>query len=277
MNHRIRIVATALLLLAPAGVAVAQDSNRFVQVTAHDRKDGGDIEAVNQSLAPITLTLNVTLENMQADKEMPLTVVLKPRSTTQLVSLRQETTPDKYRYTYKFNTKYGDCESAHDDDHVYQLPFEAGRTYRVIQGYGGKFSHQGEEANSLDFDLAAGDKVLAAREGIVVDTEASHAQGGKDPKLKNESNYVLVLHDDGTLGCYVHLKKNGVKVAVGTKVAAGTLLGLSGNTGYSSRPHLHFDVYRPLDGEKSERIKTKFKTTEHEAEMLEEGKTYTRP
>src|SRR3569832_1051789 len=55
-------------------------------------------------------------------------------------------------------------------------------------------------------------------------------------------NWVLVLHDDGTLGEYMHLAPAGVEVQPGTPVNRGDELALSGNTGFSSTPHLHFQV-----------------------------------
>ena len=54
----------------------------------------------------------------------------------------------------------------------------------------------------------------------------------------------MVLHDDWTTGEYYHLKKDGVLVEVGDRVVAGQKIGLSGNTGNSALPHLHFGVYR---------------------------------
>ena len=52
----------------------------------------------------------------------------------------------------------------------------------------------------------------------------------------------MIQHDDGTLGEYMHLAPSGVRVSVGQKVARGDELALSGNTGFSSTPHLHFQV-----------------------------------
>jgi len=57
-----------------------------------------------------------------------------------------------------------------------------------------------------------------------------------------KANHILILHEDGTLGVYSHLSPNHTTVSFGQRVDAGTLIGYSGNTGYSSGPHLHFAV-----------------------------------
>ncbi len=54
----------------------------------------------------------------------------------------------------------------------------------------------------------------------------------------------MVRHVDGTVARYIHLKKNGVLVRLGNKVRQGQKIALSGNTGQTGGPHLHFDVQR---------------------------------
>ncbi|MGH8335412.1 MAG: M23 family metallopeptidase, partial [Gammaproteobacteria bacterium] len=75
---------------------------------------------------------------------------------------------------------------------------------------------------------------------VVVKTENSQSGRGSDAS----GNFVRVLHDDGTMGVYLHLKQGSVSVREGQRVAVGSPLALSGNTGNSSGPHLHFVVQR---------------------------------
>jgi len=134
--------------------------------------------------------------------------------------------------------------------YVYALPFARGETHTLIQGFDGTFSHTGDSEFALDFEMPEGTTVRAARDGVVVafnDAATAHAL---DPAFKDldHVNFVIVRHPDGTLGTYLHLQPHGVKVTVGQRVARGDVLGLSGFTGFTSRPHLHFDVRTAIDG-----------------------------
>ncbi|MFD6363990.1 M23 family metallopeptidase [Streptomyces roseolus] len=86
-----------------------------------------------------------------------------------------------------------------------------------------------------DFAVPTGTPVKAAGSGTVV--KAGPNGGGDGPAY---GNAIVVKHANGTYSQYAHLSK--IKVHVGQKVAAGQRIALSGNTGNSSGPHLHFEI-----------------------------------
>jgi murein DD-endopeptidase MepM/ murein hydrolase activator NlpD len=159
------------------------------------------------------------------------------------------------------------------DSYIYDLPFKEGAKYKVVQGYGGLFSHKHKAA--LDFDMPEGAPVYAAREGIVYAHKEDSNEGGPFPKYEHKANYIIIQHSDGSFGCYWHLQKNGVVIKNGT-VVKGQIIGYSGRTGFVLKPHLHFSVKRKLNCEMDSFVRTKFRTTKG-IQLLKSGETYQKP
>jgi murein DD-endopeptidase MepM/ murein hydrolase activator NlpD len=144
-----------------------------------------------------------------------------------------------------------------DNSFVYSLPYEKGTKHLLAQAYDSKFSHKGEYA--LDFKMKEGTKVCAARAGTVVSLRADSQKGGLKPEFLSEGNYIIIQHEDGSYGNYWHLRYNGALVAIGDTIKQGQVIGLSGNTGYTAFPHLHFEVTTaPVVS--SQQVPTRFKT-----------------
>ena len=119
-------------------------------------------------------------------------------------------------------------------------------TLRIQQAWGGQFSHADEEnRHAVDFAVPVGTVVLAARDGVVMQSEAAFGDAGPGEEaedLASRANFIRILHDDGTMALYAHLQRAGVLVRPGQRVRRGEAIGLSGNTGRSTAPHLHFVV-----------------------------------
>lgn len=115
---------------------------------------------------------------------------------------------------------------------------------RVEQGFGGAYSHNDEQNHyAVDFAAPIGTDVVAARDGVVMQVENDFGSAGLNrEKYGERANFVRILHDDDTMALYAHLAEGGVLVRQGQRVRSGQLIGRSGNTGFTSGPHLHFAV-----------------------------------
>ncbi|MBK8850675.1 MAG: M23 family metallopeptidase [Saprospiraceae bacterium] len=202
--------------------------------------------AENTAPVPYTIKLNLKLKNMISTCEPGQNFVIPPKTTDlQLTTLKAG--KGKYAYHVQFESTKGINTGHHHDDHyIYSIPVS--QPIKIIQGYGGKFSHVDKKA--LDFGIKQGSDVLAAREGIVLETKEDGRHNCLEMGCEKEGNYIKILHSDGSVASYYHLKHKGVLVDVGHIIEKGQLIGLTGNTGFSSEPHLHFEVYSIDNGKK---------------------------
>jgi murein DD-endopeptidase MepM/ murein hydrolase activator NlpD len=160
-----------------------------------------------------------------------------------------------------------------DTSYVYALPYEAGKSFRVIQGYFSHFTHK--ERAALDFNMKRGTKITAARSGVVVRVKEDGTLGGLKKKYRSHGNNIVIQHEDGSRAGYWHLQHDGALVNVGDTVKQGQVIALSGKTGYAWVPHLHFLVWTYKDG-KWNQVPTRFQTTKV-IKYLRVCKKYKRP
>jgi len=240
--------------------------------------------ARNDYVVPVTISWSVTdLENLDADSATAGVTVLTPAievgasgPTEVLATFRiADTTQEFYRYL-GFKAQFGD-PSAAPSPYAYAIPFHAGEEHRLIQGFGGTFSHTGSNQYAIDFDCPEGTPVVSARDGTVVAINDSATDHGTTPEFVDydHTNFVLIAHDDGTLGQYMHLEPSGVDVRPGQQVARGQYIARSGNTGFSSTPHLHFQVMTSaLDGLGAVSFPFELQIAPRLEEEPSEGRTY---
>jgi murein DD-endopeptidase MepM/ murein hydrolase activator NlpD len=175
------------------------------------------------------------------------------------------------------DVELGHVGADHDDSYLYRLPYGDGISFPIIQGYGAKLSHRGAESFTLDFGMPVGTPVHAARDGVVVLVEDSHDAGCAREDCGRFANFVVVLHSDGTTGEYFHLQRASVRVRPGDRVARGERLARSGNTGFSTVPHLHFGVYRTGRDRTTESLAVRFETRRGAITAPRSGARYLNP
>ena len=146
-----------------------------------------------------------------------------------------------------------------DSSYVYALPYENKTTHLLIQGYFSHFSHR--ERAALDFKMKRGTKILAARDGVVVRVKEDGNKGGLNKKYRPYGNNIVLQHADGSRAGYWHLQYNGALVNVGDSVKTGQVIALSGKTGYTALPHLHFLVWTFNSRGEWQQVPTRFQTS----------------
>jgi murein DD-endopeptidase MepM/ murein hydrolase activator NlpD len=228
----------------------------------------------NMQTAEVTVTFEIDLTNLKGTVEFPYTTTLQGKSKVKLFTLSPIDATRGWSWTYTYYSTFGSTNVEHDNSCLYQLPYAPGKSYRVSQGYNGEYSHFGADQFAIDWRMQEGTPIHAARGGILVGVKNDSNIGGDSSKYDWDANYILIRHADGTLGQYVHLKKGGCKLKIGQRVEAGDYLGLSGNTGHSTGPHLHFSVFRAKDGKTRQTVPVRFRTSDDLAVMLVEGRSY---
>lgn len=146
----------------------------------------------------------------------------------------------------------------HDDSYAYRLPYGDSVSFAVLQAYGSRLSHRGTEYYTVDFGMPEGTLVYSAREGVVVGVEDRSEVSCWDEGCGAYANFVEILHSDGTIGRYFHLQSHSALVTPGQRVMRGEPIAHSGDTGYSTVPHLHFGVYQPDGGGTGQSIAVRF-------------------
>ena len=201
--------------------------------------------AENNNAYPVTLMVKLeNLKNYHVDKPSPYHVEVDPHSKMEIMHLRVKDKKALSSVRWRYSWLMGREDAQHDRSFVYALPFKRGSMVLVSQGFNGKATHTGKSRYAVDFVADEGTRVYAARGGKVIATENSFDKGGFDKSFGKYANYITIEHTDHTMGQYYHLQQGGVNVKVGQYVSKGQFIGLSGNTGYTSGPHLHFGVYK---------------------------------
>ena len=97
---------------------------------------------------------------------------------------------------------------------------------RASPGGIGSTNHKGTDIGRVGYNSS----IYAAKAGTVIISEYSKSYG----------NYVVVSHGSGNTTLYAHMSSR--KVSVGQYVNQGDVLGITGSTGNSTGPHLHFEI-----------------------------------
>lgn len=216
-----------------------------IKLRQQRRDEGIAILANNSYYSPVQLSYQlVSTVNLAPGTQLRGLKVLPARSETELLNVLSSDPSMPMSFEYQFQYIPGDPDARHAPRELYRLPFVAAESFLVTQAYPdvathGHFSSQ----HAIDFEMPIGSGVYAARAGTVIDVASDFFQSGTDLEIDGpRANVIRIYHDDGTLGVYAHLNWNSIRVVPGQHVDRGEYIADSGNTGFSTGPHLHFVV-----------------------------------
>jgi hypothetical protein len=148
-------------------------------------------------------------------------------------------------FGHEYRAVLGEPRVNHEPAEPYRAPFALAREFRVTQAYPVRLTHvDPASAHAVDFEMPVGTQIYSARGGTVIEVASQYFEASTDPNRALQANVVRILHADGTMGLYAHLNWDSIRVRPGQIVERGEYIADSGNTGFTTGPHLHFVVQR---------------------------------
>jgi len=232
---------------APAADALSLTHEHGALHVSVERADSDALTqliGVNDCLCVVTLRLTIEQSDfVEISRGHAYQVTLDPGARQALLSAPHVSGAGRLRYGW--TVALGSPKAVHSPPRAYRAPFAVGETFTVTQAYPTRVTHvTPDSVYAVDFALPDGTPVYAAREGTVINVRHDSFRGAPIPAMLDQANLIEILHDDGTIGVYGHLHWDSIRVHIGQRVARGEYIANSGNTGFTTGPHLHFAVWR---------------------------------
>lgn len=212
-KHRIAAPPQALkgraaLMAVAAGAAVAAATGQFAQPAAEPTKSAAPTPVVNPISTDESLAAGIAAAPAPANMD----------TFTEQLAVGQEL-----------------AEAAHAQDEAARIPLFAAPipagAYTFTSTYANRW---GSFHGGIDLAAPLGTPIHAVTDGVVI--EAGPASG--------YGNWVQIQAEDGTVTMYGHMSAGGVLVKKGDKIIAGQKIAEVGSEGFSTGPHLHFEVWK---------------------------------
>ncbi|MEM8814953.1 MAG: M23 family metallopeptidase [Pseudomonadota bacterium] len=225
-----------------------EDSFRTPELTVRHQVEGQSIRFVAQNgfHAPVEVMLRFRrlsgVGYPDPDEALRWTVPAGDQRALMQLDIRPDGPAPSVEYEYEYMA--GSPDAVHRPEMPYRIPYALATEFSVTQAYPDNVTHKTpDSAHAVDFAMPIGTDIFAARGGVVFAVTSQNYRGGLDTSRDGaRANVVQILHDDGTFAVYAHLNWNSIRVKPGDRVARGQYIADSGNTGFSTGPHLHFAV-----------------------------------
>jgi murein DD-endopeptidase MepM/ murein hydrolase activator NlpD len=216
-----------------------------VTVERSDTRAGTQLTAANDCLCVVTLRVAITRSTLAGIPTGTIYPVKLEPGARQLVLEAQHAGAERAELQFNWSVALGSPEATHSPARPYRAPFAVGSSHRISQAYPDRITHvTPDSVYAIDIALPDGTAVFAARAGTVINVRHDGFRGGTVSVMADQANLIEILHEDGTIAVYGHLHWDSIRVHIGQHVALGEYIADSGNTGFSSGPHLHFAVWR---------------------------------
>jgi len=233
------------------------------------------LRAINDCACPVEFGLRiVNAENVDVPGSGTYSQTVPARSFLDLVVLPAIGNAEP-SIAFDWGYVIGEPNVKHAPARPYRVPFAVARSFPVSQAYPSTYTHVDPASrHAIDIAMPEGTAIYAARGGVVIDVAHGNFKSGIARELADKANFVRILHADGTFAIYAHLRWDSIRVRPGQNIERGEFIATSGNTGFSSGPHLHFAVMRNV-GLRIEALPVMFEGPGGSALMAREGQALT--
>ncbi len=245
-----------LFLIFPTFI-LSQNKLKFYSETVNDTVTS---YLDNEDFFPVTIKFSdqISIDNMQILQDLGLTFVVPENSYRYPIKkLVHKDKSKPYHYNSSGYKAYPGniLNKEYDKSYIYDLPFKRKSSFILEKS---KHADAKRYNGAVHFDLPTGTTVTAAREGKIILMKMDSNINCNSIDCEKDANYIGILHSDGTIAQYGHLTYNSNLIQLGDKVEKGQSIALSGNTGWSNKPHLYFHCFLPTE-EGPEYFKMQFK------------------
>jgi len=205
-----------------------------------------EVVANNQCFCPAEVGVRViNRDNVAGNFDEMTRAVAAARRETVILRAPISEPLQPVRFGYQYLAVLGDPEARHEATEPYRAPFALARSFRITQASPTRITHRDPASyHAVDIDMPVGTQIYAARAGTVIEVASQFFEGSADPSKARNANIIRILHPDGTMAVYAHLNWDSIRVKPGQVVRRGEYIADSGNTGFTTGPHLHFAVQR---------------------------------
>lgn len=227
-------------------------SEMVTRVASHDRELIAGLTAAKENIESIKADLSKEQDDLNAAKqsveakntELDGRLAATVSQIQDLDSMEKEFLANKAELQQEMKNVQADLDAVYASLQLSTDEFVGGVFCQPVPGYSKITSYYGWRFGGSDFHTGIdfsgtnvlGKNVVAGNTGTVVVTNESFVNG----KRGGYGRYIMVDHGGGYTTLYGHLSK--IDVSVGDQVRKGEPIGKVGSTGWSTGPHLHFEV-----------------------------------